>query len=55
MKDLKEIRDEPNKKFDAWGSLNKTLKPTSIGTLGSSHYMASIFNEQCSTTSTIDD
>ena len=44
--------------FDTWRRLNKALKPTSktkgLALLGGSHYMASMFNEQRTTTSTLE-
>ena len=54
---LVKAADDPNG-FDAWRSLIKALKPTSkasglrSGSFGSNNYMARIFNEQCTTTST---
>ena len=48
--DLKGICDKQNGKFD----MDPNFKGKRLGTLGRSHYMASIFNEQCATTSTLE-
>ena len=49
---------EDSNGFDAWRSLNKVLKPTSkakgLALLGAATTMASIFDEQRATTSTLE-